>query len=229
MALAPLLAAAAMSAVPAQLAFLDEAVLSPGPVTLGRLADLSALPPGLRQRADNLVLVVLPAGRPHLGIEHARMAERARGMLPALGPWLSAPQPGRTQVRLEPQAPCALAAQSCRRTTEPVIAGETPTLLQIEPAACAAQAANDAFAFSTQDGLARARRDLEPGALLADPPIGAFAGLPAGASARLVAQVGPVRIERSVDVVGASRAGQPVFVRASDGTVFAAPAGSLKP
>src|SRR6185312_1946481 len=88
------------------LAFRPEATV-PGPqVALGQIADLSGLPAALRDRAADLPVATVAPGRT-LVVSARRLAERARGLLPALSPWL--PEAGAGVVRLQGASSAATA------------------------------------------------------------------------------------------------------------------------
>lgn len=84
--------AALAGALLSQIAFKDDAVVVRGPVTLGQVADLSALPIALRGRASDLALMERPGKA--TAIPHRALAGRARSLMPALRPWLGAAQSG---------------------------------------------------------------------------------------------------------------------------------------
>lgn len=75
-----------------QVAFKEGAIVAQGPVILGQIADLSAVPESLRRRASDLVLMERPA-QP-AAISYQSLASRARSLMPALRPWLNKVQVG---------------------------------------------------------------------------------------------------------------------------------------
>lgn len=92
-----ILLAALGGAMHPPIAFKDEAVAARGPVTLGQVADVSALPASMRRRASDLVLIERPARV--VTVSHRVLASRARSLMPALAPWLGEIRSG--TLRLE--------------------------------------------------------------------------------------------------------------------------------
>lgn len=91
----------------------------------------------------------------------------------------------------------------------------------IERVACRNQALAS-FAFDRASGLVRAGRDLPAGAYLGRTYIPQSAGIRKGESLHLISSVGPVRVERSVTAMQASR-GRRIFVRDAEGQVYSVP------
>lgn len=156
-----LLLAAAFATAPAgavPLVFPDTLRARAGPVRLGEISDLSALPAPLRARAA--AVVVLAMAPPASHHSHAALAARARALLPALGPWLPRSYPGRLSV---PPATPGIAAVALA-TTEAVAAGDAVTLrvrtgpFEIRREARALQPAKpgQAVFVRTADGVVRA-------------------------------------------------------------------------
>lgn len=212
------------------LRFVKTATLSSPAATLGEVADLSGLPVALRARAAELTLLGLPPGRRVHILQATHLAERARGLMPALAPWTHgvAPQTLAVQVVPSPQPPTP-SPTNCQRAIEALGVGDLPRRSDFEPAACGVEPIGKAFVFDRADGFARLGRGLNAGDVVADAPLGALAGLRPGQVARIQAKVGPVRVQRAVQVLKPARDGEAAFVRGSDGRVFAATAESLRP
>ncbi len=212
-----------MAATAAQppLTFRAEVVLARREVRLGDVADLGALPPGLKAGAAKIEIARLRPGQTRLELNSAGVLARARAMMPALTPWTVASTATRISVRLKsPLAPVSVGAPSCLQALEPVAAGSVPSRNQFSPAPCGEADLTAAFVWDRQRRVIRAARDLQPGDLVRAPK-----GLPhirPGEAFTLKARVGPVVVERQVTAVQAAQGGGPVFVRGRDGEVFAA-------
>jgi len=202
----------------------DVAVRSPA-VALGDLADLSRLPAALRGRAAALPIARVPAqGR--LVLTSQRLAERARALMPALGPWLAPGTDDAVVVRLAAEAPAPAAKSAppagCQRVAHPVAAGAIPTVDDLAPATCEAGPAGEAFRYDPAAKAVRATRDLAPGETVAAVPRFAIAGVRPGQRLFLKTRVGPVVVEREVEALQPARPGGQLFVRSLDGAIFPA-------
>jgi len=219
LALAILAAGAAQPA--STLAFRPAAVVDGPTVALGEVADLSGLPPDLRRSAAGLTVVRSPRSGVAVVVSSRALAERARGLMPALAPWTR--DIAEAPVRLVRPADSRTAAPSpaCLRLVRAVRAGTVVVAADVEPAPCEA-GRMQRLRWDRAARAPRAAADLQAG-----DQIRAAAGvLPVvRAGDRLVLQVriGPVLVEREVEAVRPARAGEKVFVRGADGAAFAAP------
>lgn len=206
------------------LAFAPRAEVSASRVTLGEVADLSVLPARLRGPAAQVVIATFRPGQLSLTLKISEVAERARAQAPALAPWFGADTvPTITLRRLvEAPSPAPRAkAQTCLRLLAPLGRGDVPMAADFEPSPCEATTA--AFRYDPASGVARAARGLGAGDIVTAPPTSILAAARPGQVLRLRAHVGPVVVERAVEVVRPSVQGRALFVKGSDGKAFAAP------
>ncbi len=114
-------------------------------------------------------------------------------------------------------------APRCRATVRFIAANATIAVSDMTPVACRAGAPRAALRYDRVDGVLVAADDL---------PAGTYLGVVAPLDARSVAKgtaltlrsiAGPVVIERSVTAMQAGRPGKRLFVRDSEGKVFAVP------
>lgn len=157
-----LASAIATTAVPdSKIVFVDRVVVNEMTVTLGEVADLQALPNGLRERASDLALKVLePRGQDAI-LGHHWLAGRARSLMPALTPWLIGPFAGQTVISFEKESAQVLSAD-CGAGTDGIAKGDAVTVrivaepFRIERKANAMQAAKPGGRFfaRTADGSA---------------------------------------------------------------------------
>ena len=216
---------------PSALAFVRNATVVCDEVALGDIADVTRLPPGLRERAAVLPVARLRAGQGHVVLAARRVAERARALMPALGPWLTDPTDLAVTVRRGgPTARGATATAACARLERPVAAGAVPAEQDLTPAACGAEPSLDhTLRYDTRIGMVRAARDLKAGETVISPPAFALAQVTAGQRLHVRAQVGSVTVQRDVEAVRTARAGPRLFVRTADGAVFSARSADLTP
>lgn len=117
-----------------------------------------------------------------------------------------------------------MAAQTdtgCLRAVRPVAVGAVAVHADFEAASC--EGATAALGYDRAARVARLRRDVAAG----DVVRGSRAALSAvrpGQKLIVQAHVGPVVVERQVEVVRPARLGERVAVRGADGRIFSAPA-----
>ena len=215
--------------VGAPLTFVPRVETVAAQVTLGEVADLSVLPPSLRGPAAQAVVAAFRPGQRHQTLRINDIAERVRAQVPSLVSWLNTPTSATiTLDRADTTSPSRQAERpTCRRLLTALNRGVAPTAADFEPATC--EATSVAFHYDAAAGVARAARDLGVGEIVIAPPVAVLAAVRPGQTMRLRAHVGPVVVERAVEVVRPSAGGRPLFVKAADGKVFAAPAPILEP
>lgn len=202
----------------------------PGPwVSLGQVADLSMLPTAMRSKAGGIELAKFGAGRSGLVISSAYAASRARAQMPALAPWIGLPAEQFIRVGLAPGVAPALpeAPPDCLLVREATARGEFALRSQFAPVACGAKIAATALHYDPQARAARASRDLQAGEIVPGAPLAVLADVRPGQKLYLRSKIGVVTVERAVLVVQPSAEGRPLFVKASDGSIFGAPAPRL--
>lgn len=210
--------------VSAPLALASQVQIAGSRVTLGEVADLSVLPSDLRAAAKGVVVATFGAGQTSKTLRASAVASRARAQVPALAPWFG--EDAMSTITLHhsvtPRPAPPAASEVCLRVLAPLDRDAVPTADEFEPAAC--KATSMAFRYDVASGVARATRDLSVGEVVRAPPASILAAARPGQTFFLRAHVGPVVVERAVQVVRPSAKGRPLFVRASGGKVFVAPA-----
>lgn len=192
-------------------------------VRLGQVADLSALPAPLRTRAEVLEVARLSAGGTTV-IDTARLAARARAQLPALAPWMRETNVRSTVIHASAApSPRRASKPPCVRLEQSVSAGEFLLDTDVTASDCATDMADKAIWLDRAAGAVRASRDLAAGEVILAPPAASLAQVRPGQTVRLTTVVGPVALEREVEVSRPARGGAPIFVQGSDGVVFTAP------
>lgn len=121
-------------------------------------------------------------------------------------------------------APAAEAA--CLKALRPVAEGEAATVADFAPSACTG--AGSALTYDRSQRVARVRRAVAEGEVVGGSPA-VLAVVRPRQALRLQTRVGPVTVERDVEVVRPAREGERVLVRGADGRVFAAPAPGAGP
>jgi hypothetical protein len=194
-------------------------------VRLGDVADLAPLPPALRPKASSLIVGWLDRGA-EARFSANEVAARARALMPALGPWLPPELASGAQtidVRLRSdRTEQDFVLATCLRAMRTVAAGDVGSVADFTPVACTGRASQRAFRYDTAIGALRVERRLEAGEVVWGAPRAALVIVTPGEPLYLSARVGPVEVVRQVRAVQSAKQGEALFVRADDGSVFAA-------
>lgn len=121
-------------------------------------------------------------------------------------------------------APAAEAA--CLKALRSVAGGEAATVADFAPSPCIE--AGSALTYDRSQRVARVRRAVAEGEVVGGSPA-VLAVVRPRQALRLQTRIGPVSVERDVEVVRPAREGERVLVRGADGRVFAAPAPGAVP
>ena len=195
-------------------------------IHLGDIANLSSLPPRLRDRAGSLTIANLPNGRDRMALSRKWTVERARALMPALAPWLTDDTDSAITVRLTKSAQSDADAHippSCLEAKRFIPAGSVATVDGFKPTTCDGAHLSRAFGFSASTRSVRTVRDLQSGERVASVPLSELAAVLPGERLYVTTRVGAVRIEREVKTIQPAATGQSLFVRADDGSVFSVP------
>ena len=195
-------------------------------IELGDVVDISRLPQDLQSSAASLTLAVMPSGEIQTSFAASRLVERARALLPALGPWLSTAGAATVVVRLKTVAPLFQKptivpnSTSCVRLVAPIAAGSIANTGDFAPTSCGGAESPAAWEYDVSAHAARATRNLEAGQIVASAPRFAIPDVRPGEKLYAQARVGPVVVEREVEAVQSAALGHRLFVRAADNQVF---------
>lgn len=215
--------ATTVQATPAVLAVRADATVAGAHVSLGDIADVSALPPGLRRDAAGLPIAAFGLNETKLALSVKDVVGRARALMPALARWLPAGQ-GTVTVRRIPLSTSKNEREArCVRVMRSVTSGALVSRADFGPTPCPAQPAKGDFRYDLRVRDLRISKTLKAGEVIAAPPASRVADVGPGQRLYVEATVGPVVVRRLVQAIQPGRAGGSLFVRASDGTVFSAP------
>lgn len=193
---------------------LHERVLRVGDLVNAERARLPA-------RLAELVIARLPDDRGTFRMPGETAAALVRRRVPALHP-ISAPG---TAVQIDLPAPPARVTLvgRCFAAGAPLTAGSALTRADITETAC--QPVRPARLRYAAAGIVFAAESIESGAYLGRLPRLPEAAIGKGAALTLRSSAGPVTIERPVIALQAAQSGGRLFVRSTEGDVFAAPLG----
>ncbi|WP_175785596.1 hypothetical protein [Burkholderia ambifaria] len=225
LAVMPIMAAAAtVGGTPDNLAFRSMVAVDSQTVLLKDVADLDALPEGIRSVAANVAVLDLNPSPPSVDVDARRLAANARRQLPILTPWLAniAPQTIRITRRDTPyHGHASPPAPSCIALLRDLAPGSALPAGQFIPASCRGDEAHRAWRYDVSARVARATRMIRAGDVVIAPTAQRAASVTRGETVIRRVQVGATSVTRSgvalVDA-GLTRALQ---VRTGDGNVNA--------
>lgn len=213
-----LAAAAALLAVE-QPGGAEQIMISAAEVRLGDLAALEGFGRLAQGGVANRIVAALPAGRSRIETTRAALADLVRRSVPSLA--LAVGRGDRPVTIRRRAAPGSRdGVRDCRATAGPIAAGAILSAPNLLPVACDSAPGRAAIRFDRRERVLRTAEDLEAGAYLGRVAVGPGVSVDRGAELRLVSTVGPVRISRPVIALQSARAGERLFVRDEDGTVF---------
>ena len=213
---------AAVDASTRNLTFRSVTVVNSQTVLLKDVADLDALPDGLRSVAANVAVLDLRPSTPVVAIDARRLAESARRQLPVLTPWLTdvAPQTIRITRRDAPSSDHASPpADSCIVLMNDLPAESALRAGQFAPVSCRGDEARRPWRYDVSARVARATRMIRAGDVAIAPAGQLSAAVTRGETVIRRVQVGATSVTRSgvsLTDAGLNRAAQ---VRTNDGNV----------
>lgn len=225
---------AAVSTPPAAVALQSDVIVQDPQVELGELMNLSHLPPALSLRAASLPITRFQPGETQMMLSTQRLAERARALMPALGPWLSNTSAGSITVHLAPakrsREETGIATQArCMRLEHAVSENVVIAEDDVSAAPCPASSPDRPVRYDRLDRVARATRALSAGETISEIPQFALAVVRPGEHLFVEAHIGAVIVSQEVEALQAAGPGRSIFVRTADGQVVAAPGPGVTP
>ncbi|WP_186209013.1 hypothetical protein [Burkholderia gladioli] len=172
-------------------------------VTLGDAADLAALPPALRQRAQALVLIALAPSAKTAQVDEQRLSDAARHGIPMLAPWLADTPPRRIEIvrRIAGPRMAALDAApspaACVTLRVDLPRSASPSAEQLRSTGCPRDGLQAAWRYDAATQVARAARDLKAGEIVVPPAPSRLAVVHRGERVLDTVQVGAVTVTRS--------------------------------
>ena len=189
------------------------------------LADLSALPPSVREAAASVVVMHLEGRQTSIALSDRAINARLRSRMPLLARWLPEPSGRLISVRYRPRPVAAWTsgnrARPCIRALGPVEAGAAPLSASFERSDCVGRP-EPAFRYDPAARAVRARRAIAPGEVVAAYADFGLDSIAPGQPLLLAVMAGGIRVERQVRAVQSVRAGQRLFVRSDDGELMSA-------
>lgn len=197
-------------------------VLTRPVVRLVDLADLSAVPAPLRDRAERIEVVrITQAAMPQM-LPRAFLTRRIRAQLPLLAGWADRHLAAAYVVSY--RRPDAADDGQCLRALSDIAEGDVLRAEKFVVSDCTQRVGAQAFyRYVPSERAVRARRAIGAGTVAPR-----FAGFEstlayAGDELTLLASSGPVAVTRQIRLLQSARPGERVFVRTADGEVLSAP------
>lgn len=167
-------------------------------VTLAELADLTPLPPAIREHAASLVMVSLAPTAKAVHVDARRLADAARHAMPMLAPWLDGTAAREIEiVRRPPAAMAARASGICVTLLVDLPAAASPSADQLGGAPCPAAGVRSAWRYDAAQRVARATRALPAGEVVRPPAGPLLAVVHGGERVSDTVRVGAVTVTRS--------------------------------
>lgn len=217
---------------PAECALLadDQIVLADAAVRVADIADLDCLDEIGAARLGALVIARLPDTANSVAVSRRELGERLIRHVPGLR-GLSGLD-GEIRLSVQTAAAPAAASQggaSCLELETGLQAGSAVQAFATRSVGCDPARDRADLYFDRLYGVVRAGSDLPAGAFLGQIALPAEAFADTGETVTIQFEIGPVRIERSVEALEASPGADRIFVRDADGHVFAVDTTDLAP
>jgi len=205
-----------------ELAFRPTAEIDDTTVLLEDIADVSALPDGIRAAAAHVVVLDLRPSTRSVSVDALRVAETARRQLPVLTPWLTniAPRTIRISRRDGPSSDGAgLAARPCIELLRDLEIGSALPANQFRPVPCSGDETHRAWRYDTSAHVARANRPLRSGDIVIAPAAQRSASVIQGNVVTRDVRLGAITVTRSGITLGDTSRNRAATVRTADGSV----------
>lgn len=191
-------------------------------IRLGDAAGLGGLAADARAQLAGRVLAKMPVGRSSMTVARAGLAGLIRRNVPGLSVMDGGGSPSITFYLPQPLGEAGRSSTGCVRLTRSLAAEEPIGRDDLVAVPCGDAQPSGLVRLDPRNGVARAMSSLEQGAYLGRLTVPPAPAVDAGKRLTLVANVGPVRVEREVVALQAGREGKRLFVRDEEGQVSSA-------
>ncbi|MDF3836835.1 hypothetical protein P3W85_28365 [Cupriavidus basilensis] len=220
-----------MSFAQAQVTLWDRVEVRGAEITLGQMADLSALPEALRLAAAPVIVARMGNRAETLRVPKAEIAEHVRLAVPAMRdrivesgtPEVSVSRIGGREDRasMAVHSPADVTRQ-CVELVHALSAGEAVGVADVAPVACQADPAPGALYYDALHRVARARRDMLAGERVVSPWIATLAAYKRGETKEVAVKAGPVVVSRHATALQDVPRGVPLFMATAEGHALVA-------
>lgn len=206
---------------PCALKPVDSVVATDREIRVGDVVEMDCVEAKQRERIAALTIAVLPPRKAQIELERSTVKALVRRRVPGLD---LQPEPTDAEtLTLEGPAPSPQAvAATCHRALRVIPAGRIIVAGDLESTICEHAAPASMLSFDRTHRVVRAAREIASGDFVGrlSAPLTAY---DASEPVSIAVAVGPVRIERTAEVVQPGIGGRDVFVRDSEGAIFAVP------
>ncbi|MXN76553.1 hypothetical protein GR157_17645 [Burkholderia sp. 4701] len=195
-------------------------------VTLADVADLTALPESVAQRAATVPVISLARSATAVRVDARRLAESARRGMPMLGPWLAnvpAADVDITLLRIDGVG--STASPSCMTVLADLPVDASPSAGQIQPTRCPSGGTVRAWRYDADSHVVRAARAIAAGEIVQSSAASRLAAFHRGGRVFDTVQVGAVTVTRSGTALADAgpRRATPVLTGNADIQIWRAP------
>ncbi|MBR8210767.1 MULTISPECIES: hypothetical protein [Burkholderia] len=167
-------------------------------VMLADVADLTALPESIAQRAATVPVMSLARSATAVRVGTRRLADSARRAMPMLGPWLANVPVANVDITLLRISKANDASsRSCVTVLADLPVDASPSADRIQPVGCPGDGAVRAWRYDAESHVARAARAMTAGEIVPAPAASRLATVHRGGRVFDTIQVGAVTVTRS--------------------------------
>lgn len=195
-------------------------------VMLAEVADLTALPDAVAQRAATVPVMSLARSATEMRVDTRRLAESARRGMPMLAPWLGNVPAANVDITLRrADVVGSLASPSCVTVLADLSADASPSASQVRPARCPDDGVARVWRYDADSHVIRAARDIAAGEIVSLPASSRLAAVHRGGRVFDTVQVGAVTVTRSGTALADAgpRHAAPVLTGNADIQIWRAP------
>ncbi|WP_322081137.1 hypothetical protein [Burkholderia sp. BCC1972] len=195
-------------------------------VMLADVADLTALPESVAQRAATVPVMSLARSATAVRVDARRLATSARRAMPMLGSWLANVPAANVDITLLRITEANNASSpSCVTVLEDLPVDTSPAVSQIQPAGCPGDGAVRAWRYDAESHVVRTARTMTAGEIVPAPAMSRLATVHRGGRVFDTIQVGAVTVTRSGTALADAgpRHAAPVLTGNADIQIWRAP------
>ncbi|VWD46937.1 hypothetical protein BCO18430_07177 [Burkholderia contaminans] len=210
----------------AAIRFRSAVVVARPTVMLAEVADLTALPESVAQRAATVPVMSLERSATAVRVDARRLAESARRGMPLLAPWLGNVPAANVDITLrQVNVVGHPALPSCVALLADLPVDTSPSAGQIRSARCPDDGAVRVWRYDADSHVVRAARDIVAGEVVQLPPSSRLAVVHRGGRVFDTVQVGAVTVTRSGTALADAgpRHAAPVLTGNADIQIWRAP------
>lgn len=210
----------ALSGSPGSGAFPSFVVLRERTLLVRDVIDTTKLPDDLAGRVSRIALFDMPVGRSEIRLDDRSLERLIRLRAPVLAKFMP-PSSGASIVIRSSRTTPATFTSDCLVANTAMAHGGAVRSAQFERSRCSRRLGG-LVRYDVPTRTYRLRRDLKPGDIVPAIPGALTEHLVPGDRFEAITTVGSVTVTRTVEALQSAEAGEPLFVRDSEGQIYAA-------